>query len=506
MHKGHGKNIPTLEERSPILWAKQGENTELVGEGTKSPSLLGEERHAYFPKARKEMEIHEHTTQDLHLGGKGAMKNEDSTLTSIIVPESQHVEVIVDHCLINTANISACVDSKIGKEDGEQVGKEKGMIGNHFSKRHDNNQLVGLFRTTINKEPKDKGWVHEPREEGEIMKHKLEGINPLIFHDDSMISNEGMLQEEKEEKSDLQDGEERLKGEAQLSKDDRRYEHDSDLLLPTMLFQIYGHEKIVERDDLGANVMLRSTSRQIGSLHDDTGDGTSDLHRVHGPRLLSDLVGCHVDEEVAFSDDYNHFQIAGIFRTAVTKKQRGDGLDLGKSYEDISNTHEQGMKVVHPCKQLPSHACIKTKVTLGSGTEIGLIRDNLLSKASSMHIKVTTSSFHLVYNPSYMLVFEGRNRGHNDICIDGTSTSLLWSRRWKETPHKGQNEVAGLFLIAVKRRSFDGNHSPNKKPKVTQDKHQQLGNKCKKEKTPSGKEIIPRESADLNSEIGPCII
>ncbi|KAH9332123.1 hypothetical protein KI387_043704 [Taxus chinensis] len=72
--------------------------------------------------------------------------------------------------------------------------------------------------TTINKEPKDKGWVHEPREEGEIMKHKLEGINPLIFHDDSMISNEGMLQEEREEKSDLQDGEERLKGEAQIVK------------------------------------------------------------------------------------------------------------------------------------------------------------------------------------------------------------------------------------------------------------------------------------------------
>ncbi|KAH9328911.1 hypothetical protein KI387_001019, partial [Taxus chinensis] len=41
---------------------------------------------------------------------------------------------------------------------------------------------------------------HKPREEKEIMKHELEGINALIFNDDSFISNDGMLQENKEEK------------------------------------------------------------------------------------------------------------------------------------------------------------------------------------------------------------------------------------------------------------------------------------------------------------------
>ncbi|KAH9293515.1 hypothetical protein KI387_041283, partial [Taxus chinensis] len=97
--------------------------------------------------------------------------------------------------------------------------------------------------------------------------------------------------------------------------------------------------------------------------------------------------GCEQEEEVKGMDG-THFPsgndnspLAGLFMTADNKEPKGEELDLGKSYEDLSNTHEQGMKVVHPCKQFPSHACIKTKVTLGSGTEIGLIRDNLLSKA-----------------------------------------------------------------------------------------------------------------------------
>ncbi|KAH9292178.1 hypothetical protein KI387_042637, partial [Taxus chinensis] len=88
---------------------------------------------------------------DLHFERNGAMKDEDSALDPIIVPNRHHYEVIVHHCLTNTDNISACVDSRIEKEDGEQVGEEKGMIGNHFSKRRVNNQLAGLFRTAAPK-------------------------------------------------------------------------------------------------------------------------------------------------------------------------------------------------------------------------------------------------------------------------------------------------------------------------------------------------------------------
>ncbi|KAH9330240.1 hypothetical protein KI387_002348, partial [Taxus chinensis] len=259
------------------------------------------------------------------------MNNEDSAVTSIIVPDSHHYEVIIDHCLTNTDSISACDESRVEKKGYEKEGKVKGMGETHFSKIHGSNQVVDLSITANNKEPNEGKLIHKPREEGEIVKHKLEGINPLIFHDDPMISNDGILQEDKVEKSDLQDDEERLKGEAQLSKDDWRYEHNSDLLFPTMLFQIYGHEKIVEGNDIGANVMLRSTSQQIGSLHDDTGDGTSDLHKVHGPRLWGDLVEGHAVEEGVFPNDNNYFQISRNFRTTAYGKPYNVSLDHDKS-------------------------------------------------------------------------------------------------------------------------------------------------------------------------------
>ncbi|KAH9298386.1 hypothetical protein KI387_030068, partial [Taxus chinensis] len=60
----------------------------------------------------------------------------------------------------------------IEREDDEQVGEVKGMVETYFSRKHDNSQLVGLFITTINKEPKDESLMHEPREEREIMEHE----------------------------------------------------------------------------------------------------------------------------------------------------------------------------------------------------------------------------------------------------------------------------------------------------------------------------------------------
>ncbi|KAH9325113.1 hypothetical protein KI387_005291, partial [Taxus chinensis] len=81
---------------------------------------------------------------DLHVERDGTTKDKELALTSVIVPKSQHDEVIIDHCLVNTINISVCDESNIEKE-------VKGMVGTYFSKRHDNRQLAGLFRTAAPK-------------------------------------------------------------------------------------------------------------------------------------------------------------------------------------------------------------------------------------------------------------------------------------------------------------------------------------------------------------------
>ncbi|KAH9295308.1 hypothetical protein KI387_038896, partial [Taxus chinensis] len=62
-------------------------------------------------------------------------------------------------------------------------------------------------------------------------------------------------------------------------------------------------------------------------------------------------------------------------------------------------------------------------------------------------------------------------------------------------------QLAGLFQTAVKRRSMNGIPSLNKKPKETQDKHQQIWEECKKERIPFGEEIMQMKSVDSNSEI-----
>ncbi|KAH9327830.1 hypothetical protein KI387_043764 [Taxus chinensis] len=47
MHKGFGKNTPTLVEKSSILLAKQGVAMELVEEENITPSSFGDDGHAY---------------------------------------------------------------------------------------------------------------------------------------------------------------------------------------------------------------------------------------------------------------------------------------------------------------------------------------------------------------------------------------------------------------------------------------------------------------------------
>ncbi|KAH9308787.1 hypothetical protein KI387_036698, partial [Taxus chinensis] len=86
----------------------------------------------------------------------GAMKEGELALTPIIVPKSQHHEVIIDHCLVNN-DVSTCDEPKVEKKNEEQEGEEKGMVGNHFQNRLDDNKLAGLFRTAVPKEHNDGG-------------------------------------------------------------------------------------------------------------------------------------------------------------------------------------------------------------------------------------------------------------------------------------------------------------------------------------------------------------
>ncbi|KAH9329812.1 hypothetical protein KI387_001920 [Taxus chinensis] len=78
---------------------------------------------------------------DLHFERDGAMQDEDLALNPIIVPDSHHYELIINHYLVNTDKISTCDESRVEKEAKE-------MVRTHFSKRHDNSQLAGLLMTT----------------------------------------------------------------------------------------------------------------------------------------------------------------------------------------------------------------------------------------------------------------------------------------------------------------------------------------------------------------------
>ncbi|KAH9329869.1 hypothetical protein KI387_001977, partial [Taxus chinensis] len=94
---------------------------------------------------------------DLCLEGNAAMKEGELALTTIIVLESQHHEVIIDHCLVNIDDISTCDEPRVENKNEEQEGEEKGMVGNQFPNRHDDNKLAGLFRTAVPKEHNDDG-------------------------------------------------------------------------------------------------------------------------------------------------------------------------------------------------------------------------------------------------------------------------------------------------------------------------------------------------------------
>ncbi|KAH9308346.1 hypothetical protein KI387_036257, partial [Taxus chinensis] len=91
----------------------------LEGKGLSNPrdEILSFKSH---PHAREK--------SDLNFKRDGAMKDEDLVLTPIIVPESQHDEVITNHCLANTDNMSTCVESRIEREDDEQIGAVKGEV------------------------------------------------------------------------------------------------------------------------------------------------------------------------------------------------------------------------------------------------------------------------------------------------------------------------------------------------------------------------------------------
>ncbi|KAH9313102.1 hypothetical protein KI387_028137, partial [Taxus chinensis] len=204
------------------------------------------------------------------------------------------------------------------------------------------------------------------------------------------------------------------------------------------------------------------------------------------------------------------------------KEPKGEELNLGKSHQDIPSTCEQGMMVVqreeapsikedkekedeslvaiprieyisdlllpsspshgvdhhhqfdtnmgrmrctlsdkgylHPFWKTPSYACIKTSATLGTRAEIEVTKGNLLSKAHGLHTKVTISSFSLVGHPLDILMFERLIWS----CVDNTSTSPFGPWKWEKTPHKEQDEGAGLYLTAAKRRSIEENLSPMK--------------------------------------------
>ncbi|KAH9322599.1 hypothetical protein KI387_017238, partial [Taxus chinensis] len=64
----------------------------------------------------------------LHFEGNGAMKDEDLALTPIVVPESQHYEVINDHCLVNADDILACDESRLKRRMMNKKGKRKGRL------------------------------------------------------------------------------------------------------------------------------------------------------------------------------------------------------------------------------------------------------------------------------------------------------------------------------------------------------------------------------------------
>ncbi|KAH9292243.1 hypothetical protein KI387_042572, partial [Taxus chinensis] len=112
--------------------------------------------------------------------GDGVVEEEDSVvkrskamaLTPIVVPESQHYEVINDPCLVKTDVILACDEFRVERMHDEQEGEEKGMVGTPCPNRHDDSKLVGLFQTAVTKEQIDGGinkeqsqFCHHPKKD-----------------------------------------------------------------------------------------------------------------------------------------------------------------------------------------------------------------------------------------------------------------------------------------------------------------------------------------------------
>ncbi|KAH9297846.1 hypothetical protein KI387_029528, partial [Taxus chinensis] len=392
MHKGHGKDIPTLEEKSPILWAKQGATTELFEEGIKFPSSLGEEGHVYSPQGEKE----------------------DDILQQLVMEREQPLGGL------ETFDPLATVDL-----------------------------LAGFPNNTLVTQGFDDIVKHEPRKEKEHSEHATQNLH---------LGRTGAIKDEDATLTPI------------LIPDIQQYEQTIKKPKDEELNLGKSHQDIPSTCEQGTVVVLREKAPSIEEAKE-----KEDESLVTSPRnkYISDLLlPSSPSHEV---DHHNQFD-----------------TQVGKMRNNLSSKG-----YLHPFWKRPSYACIKTNVDLGTRTEIEVTKGNPLSNAHGMHDKITISSFSLVGHMLDILMFEKVIWG----CVDDTSTSLLWPWRWKETPQKGQDEVAGLLLTTVQGSSFDGYHSPNKKPKVTQDKHQQLGNECKEENTPSGKEIMSRRNADLNSEV-----
>ncbi|KAH9292644.1 hypothetical protein KI387_042170, partial [Taxus chinensis] len=255
----------------------------------------------------------------------------------------------------------------IPKENGKHVpaleGKNPSIM---IKEEEEHSKLLGMDR-------------EQPMEALEVPIILHEGEPLTDFQNSSMkghvFSEETMGHEpKKEEKSDLQDGEERLMVEAQLPKDkdddqlarsfrtasnekqiddvhdsgkshdvvpymyqqnedastnshkakkdehyedNQRYEGNSDLLLSTMPFQICGHGQFVEKDDHGASLMLHSKSRQMGDHHGAKNGEKSELQGVNGAKIPGDLVGRHAHGIRASLDAHVNLQLAGNFMTAT---------------------------------------------------------------------------------------------------------------------------------------------------------------------------------------------
>ncbi|KAH9294450.1 hypothetical protein KI387_040345 [Taxus chinensis] len=152
MHKGNGRNIPTLEEKSPILWAKQGETTKLVEEGTKTPSSPCKDGNTYFPKVKREEEL----LQQLVI-------KREQPLGALEAPTAMAKgEPFID---FSYSPKEAQEEEEMAKQEPrEREGKEI-LIVNNFS-LNSNGCMLKNTKGTWEHERKDEGKLEE--QEGEV--------------------------------------------------------------------------------------------------------------------------------------------------------------------------------------------------------------------------------------------------------------------------------------------------------------------------------------------------